>query len=172
MNRFGFDNNSELLIFTFKEKVMKKILILLLTMASTSAFADIGLFFDGTSRFIKSGVIQSRLPEVPLVPCRSFKSCDPYLPSNSFISIVYSDFDKMKVDLKKRARLIDSVTYIHSVKITGFKITVYDILAYDGRSFLMLGINNPKKKATAKQNAAIAQVLANEIDLAYFRAGL
>jgi len=151
---------------------MKKILMLLLMMASTSAFADIGLFFDGTARFSKTGVIQSRFPEVPLLSCRTFKSCDPYLPSNSFISIVYSDFDKMKVELKKRARLIESVNYIHSVKITGFKVTVFDILASDGRSFLMLGINNPKKKTTRAQNAAIAQALANEIDLAYGRAGL
>ena len=38
---------------------MKKILALLLMFVSTTVFADVGLFFDGTARFARTGVIQA-----------------------------------------------------------------------------------------------------------------
>jgi hypothetical protein len=45
---------------------MKKILALLLLLVSTTAFADIGLFFDGTARFARTGVIQASYPDISL----------------------------------------------------------------------------------------------------------
>ena len=91
---------------------MEKILALLLMFVSTTVFADVGLFFDGTARFARTGVIQASYPDVPLISCPSFKSCERFVPNNAYIGVVYSDFSKMKAEVKKSVKGIYSVAYI------------------------------------------------------------
>ncbi len=149
---------------------MKKTLLALsLMIASTSVFADAGLFFDGTSKYARTGVIQSNFPDVQLVSCPNFKACDRFLVDNLNIGIVYSDAAKMKAEVKRRASAIVSITPIHTVPYKGFKITVTDIVDDEGRSFVMLGVKTAKKKTTKAQNMAIAEALVDEITDAYFR---
>jgi hypothetical protein len=150
---------------------MKKILALLLMIASTTVFADVGLFFDGTARFARTGVIQASFPDVPLISCPSFKSCEQFLPGNMYIGVVYSDFKKMKTEVKKRERGIYSAAHIYNVHGNGFKIIVDGITDNDGRGYLLLGVKTARKKITYVQKIAIAQALTNEIELAYNRAG-
>jgi len=152
---------------------MKKIIFaLLLICTSTSVFADIGLFFDGTDRYARNGVIQSSFPSVPLVSCPSYKACNSYLPTNFYVSIIYSDIAKLTLEFKRRAKTIVSAKFIHTVRGNGFKINVHDIVDVEGRKLVALGVVTAKKKTTNKLNLVIAQTLANEMQLAYSRAGL
>ena len=46
--------------------------------SSATVFADAGLFFDGTAKHARMGVIQSSFPDVQLISCQNFKSCDKF----------------------------------------------------------------------------------------------
>ena len=77
----------------------------------------------------------------------------------------------MKAEVKRRAKNIYSTAHIYTIHGTGFKIVVDGITDVDGREYLMLGVKTARKKTTYAQNIAIAQALADEVDLAYVRAG-
>lgn len=152
---------------------MKKIILaLLLMMASATVFADVGLFFDGTDKYAKTGVIQNTFPEIPLYKCANFKSCEQLLPGNSRIAVVYSDLKKMAELAAKLKNRVASSAFVHTTRGRGFKIVVMDIMDTEGRGYVLLQVHSFKKKTTSAQNQAIAQALVTEIDLSYARAGL
>jgi hypothetical protein len=151
---------------------VKRILFALLIMASsTTVFADAGLFFDGTAKYARTGVIQSSFPDVQLISCPNFKSCDKYLVSHQNVAIVFADIAEMKAEVKKRAKVIASISAIRTVAYKGFKIVEADILDDDGRNFVMLGVKTPKKTSTPEKNIAIAEALVAEFTAAYARIG-
>ena len=148
---------------------MKKILLVLaLLVASSAAFADMGLFFDNTKQFARTGVIQASFPNTPLVACPKLKSCESFLLTNTNVSIFYSDLKKWLLELKKRAFAIEGVQVIGTKSGPGYKLTVHEITAYGGNTYLMVGIKSAKNTTKAK-NAQIAQALVGVINEAYVR---
>jgi hypothetical protein len=148
---------------------MRKIILALLLMtASQYACADMGLFLDDTGRFLKTGVIQTSFPNVSFKFCRRYKACDKYLPSHKYISIVFSDFNKMRAEAKRRAKSIETIEYIGVSTGPSYKIVVYEIVDDVGNELLLLGVKSPKK-ITKSKNMAIAQAIVDEINEGYAR---
>jgi hypothetical protein len=149
---------------------MKKLVIaVMLMLVSSVAFSDVGLFLDGTSKYAKNGIIQSNFPGVPLYKCPNFDSCLPKTLNQPYVGVVFTDFPKMKAVIKKHAKDLESVTHKYKARYHKFKLNVYDVVALDGTSFVLVQVITGKSKV---KNIEVAQALVAEFDAAYSRIGL
>lgn len=147
---------------------MKRLLLAVtLLIASTSIFADVGLFFDGTNKYAKTGIIKKSFPNVQLVSCPSFKSCESFLQGHKNIGIIFSDIAKMKAEARKRTNKDIESAPIRTVSYKGFKLFVTDLISSNKR-ILMIAIKTGKNADKAK-NKSIAKALVAEITYAYSR---
>jgi len=151
---------------------MKKLAILVLMLLTNTVSADVGLFFDDTARFAKTGIIQAEFPDVPLYKCRTFTGCDSKGISHARVGVFFSDFKKMEKEMRKRASVITDLKQVHTYRGNGFTLTVWDAVDIDGRGFLLVGIKTRAIGARANRdiNRMVAGALVEEIYNAYQRA--
>lgn len=141
----------------------------MLMVVSSVAFSDVGLFLDGTFKYAKNGIIQSNFPGVPLYKCPNFDSCLPKVRNQPYVGVVFTDFPKMKAAVKKHARELESVTHMYKAKYHKFKLDIYDVVALNGASFVLIQVITGTAKVN---NIEVAQALVAEFDAAYSRVGL
>ena len=82
---------------------------------------------------------------------------------------MFSGIAKMQAEVKRRAKVIASISSIRTVSYKGFKIIEADAVDIEGRYFVMLGAKISKKASVKVKNITIAEALAVEITAAYSR---
>ena len=148
---------------------MKKlILVVFLSVIASNVFADVGLFFDDTARYGRTGIIQANV-NAPLYQCPTFASCEQIGLAHQRVAIFFSNFSAMKFEIQERLNrgVIASSRFVHTKKGKGFRIDVYDVVDIEGREFVLLGIKASNKKP--KTNKDISRKLVGEIYQAYNR---
>jgi hypothetical protein len=150
---------------------MKKLLFIALLLVSSVSFADAGFFVDGTKKYARSGEIYARFDWADFYTCPKYESCEAISAYHKYIGVVYSDTKKLKAYLKKISQSIESLQTLYKVNGKGFTVVVTDLTATDGTAVVFLGVMENKKVKYPSKTADIEHILANELEMAYNRAG-
>ncbi len=133
--------------------------IFILSTISFTALADAVLFFDGTVKYAKPGVIQSAFPTVPLYKCGSLKTCWKVINSYPRVGIVFNDLQRMKEAVNPYRKAI-TIQHIHRMNYGSFVLNVYDVVVtMSGVKMALVQVIIKNKHAT---NVSVAQGIVNE----------
>jgi len=130
---------------------MNKLFAVVLLLVSSSAFADVGLFFDGTHKYV-TGFFRQNVP-APLYVCYTFPECDPVARPHARVGVFFSNFAAMNAEINRRMNLgyIASSRFVHTKRGKGYTLDVADVVDIEGREYVMIGISTRKKDTKTKK---------------------